>query len=172
MRDIESKISVIGDNVVRSYLERKWALFFQRLKIDFEYEPERLDDGSNLGYLPDFLIHKELYLEIKPTIEIARKELKKPYGFVRETNKRLLIVIGDPPGERIIALIRLDNNNITYKDVSWMSWEHLERKSNLDIHRETAAANYALNEVDVSIHTPIQRYLSKIMPHKKTSRGS
>ena len=171
MRDIESKISVIGDNVVRSYLERKWALFFQRLKIDFEYEPERLADGSNLGYLPDFLIHKELYLEIKPTIEIARKELKKPYGFVQETNKRLLIVIGDPPGERMTALIRLDNK-ITYKDVSWMSWEHLGKKSDLDIQRETAAANYALNEVDVNIHTPIQRYLSKIMPYGKTSRGS
>lgn len=163
MRDIESKICVVGNNVVRSILERRWILFFKRLGINFEYEPERFPDGvTNIGYLPDILIYKELYLEIKPTVEIARQEIRKPYGFVRETNKRLLIVIGDPPAERITAIIRRENNTVTHKDVSWMSWEHLQEKTDIDICREAAAANYALNEVDISIYTPIQRCLAKI----------
>lgn len=163
MRDAESKVCVVGKNIVRSMLERRWALFFDRLNIDCEYEPERFSDGvSKAGYLPDFLIHGKLYLEIKPTFEIAMQESKKPYGFVRETDKRLLIVIGDPPGHRMLAIIKTEDNEITYRDVTWMSWEHLGKKTDIDIGRGTAAANYALGEVDVSIHTPIQRVLSKI----------
>lgn len=168
MRDAESKICAVDNDVVRSLLERRWILFFKYLNIDFKYEPERFEDGiSNMGYLPDFLIHENLYLEIKPTIEIAREELKKPYGFVRKTNKRLLIVIGNPPGERILAIFRSDNNKITYKDVTYISWETLREKSDFNGYRETAAANYAINKIDLNINTPIQRYLSRYSYHKK-----
>lgn len=163
MRDAEAKLCVVGKDSVRSMLERRWLLFFKRMNIDFEYEPERFPDGvSNIGYLPDMLVHGELYLEIKPTVEIAREEIRKPYGFVRETNKRLLIAIGEPPGDRVIAIMRLDDGRVTYKDVTWMSWAHLGMRSDIDICVETAAANYAMNEADTKIDTPLHRALSKI----------
>lgn len=56
----------------RSRLEARWAVVFEALCIDWEYEPEGfvLDDGSK--YLPDFLLHGlegrcegDLYVEVK-----------------------------------------------------------------------------------------------------------
>lgn len=42
----------------RSRLEARWAVFFDALGIEWEYEPQgyTLKDGTN--YLPDFYIHK------------------------------------------------------------------------------------------------------------------
>jgi len=163
MRDIESKMYAVKGDVVRSLLERRWLLFFSRLGIDFEYEPERFPDGvSSIGYLPDILIHGKLYLEIKPTLEIARQESRKPYGFVRQTNKRLLVVIGAPPGERMIAIIKTEDNKVAHRDVSWVSWEHLCKKTDVDSCREKAAANHAINDIDISLATPIHRVLSAL----------
>ena len=58
----------------RSRLEARWAVFFDQIGADWEYEPEGFDcDG--VWYLPDFVIHngtwksgystKDLYIEIK-----------------------------------------------------------------------------------------------------------
>jgi len=50
----------------RSRLEARWAVFFDWMGIDFEYEPEGyiLEDGRK--YLPDFLIPEwECYAEAK-----------------------------------------------------------------------------------------------------------
>ena len=56
----------------RSRLEARWAVVFESLHIDWEYEPEGfvLDDGTT--YLPDFLLHGlegrckgDLYVEVK-----------------------------------------------------------------------------------------------------------
>jgi hypothetical protein len=54
----------------RSRLEARWAVFFDILGIDWEYEKEGLDlDG--VWYLPDFwLPHMETWIEIKPKIYI------------------------------------------------------------------------------------------------------
>lgn len=56
----------------RSRLEARWAVFFDAMRIPWEYEPEgyRLPDGR--GYLPDFRLPRMgLLLDIKP----------KPGGF-------------------------------------------------------------------------------------------
>jgi len=50
----------------RSRLEARWAVFFDALGIEYEYEPEglKLSDGS--FYLPDFyLINFHCYFEVK-----------------------------------------------------------------------------------------------------------
>ena len=56
----------------RSRLEARWAVFFDAIRAEWEYEPEGfvLNDGSK--YLPDFLLHNvsgrgasEMYVEIK-----------------------------------------------------------------------------------------------------------
>jgi hypothetical protein len=40
----------------RSRLEARWAVFFQTLGLDWEYEPEAFRIGGGHGYLPDFRI--------------------------------------------------------------------------------------------------------------------
>lgn len=54
----------------RSRLEARWAVFFDALKIEYQYEPEGfvLSDGSL--YLPDFYLpvfSGGCYVEVKPT---------------------------------------------------------------------------------------------------------
>lgn len=65
----------------RSRLEARWAVFFQAVGIEWEYEPEGFDLGPDLGwYLPDFImLHnpgRGPYVEIKPT-EPTPSEYKK-----------------------------------------------------------------------------------------------
>lgn len=51
----------------RSRLEARWAVFFDHLKIKWEYEPEGFELGNGLRYLPDFwLPDLGLWVEIKP----------------------------------------------------------------------------------------------------------
>jgi len=60
----------------RSRLEARWAMFFDYLKLKWEYEPEGyfLDKphkyDAELMYLPDFLVrtpqNKEMWIEVKP----------------------------------------------------------------------------------------------------------
>lgn len=51
----------------RSRLEARWAVFFDHLKIRWEYEPEGFELGNGLRYLPDFwLPDLQLWVEVKP----------------------------------------------------------------------------------------------------------
>lgn len=61
----------------RSRLEARWAVFFDAMKIRYEYEPEGyiLSDGS--CYLPDFwLPDQKTFVEIKPFTRPYLKSLK------------------------------------------------------------------------------------------------
>ena len=53
-------------HLFRSRLEARWAVFFDSLKVRWEYEKEGFDfDGT--WYLPDFYLpHLDLWIEIKP----------------------------------------------------------------------------------------------------------
>lgn len=66
----------------RSRLEARWAVFFDAIGAEWEYEPEGyiLNDGT--FYLPDFLLHNvygrgasEIYVEIKG--ELTEEDLHK-----------------------------------------------------------------------------------------------
>lgn len=48
----------------RSKLEAQWATFLNALSIPWEYEPELIDLGNGLRYLPDFRL-PGFWLEIK-----------------------------------------------------------------------------------------------------------
>lgn len=60
----------------RSRAEARWAVFFNRLGIAYEYEPEGFSLPDGRGYLPDFRIYvpslygpQPLYIEVKGTLE-------------------------------------------------------------------------------------------------------
>ena len=50
----------------RSRLEARWAVFFDELGINYQYEPEGFDLGDGYYYLPDFyLTDDDVWVEIK-----------------------------------------------------------------------------------------------------------
>ena len=87
----------------RSRTEARWAVFFDSLGVDWEYEPEGfvLSDGSR--YLPDFKVtyfdrgcreHPMTYwFEVKGDLQsITDKELMKVFLFEHE----LILLVGAP----------------------------------------------------------------------------
>jgi hypothetical protein len=66
--------TIYNGNYFRSRLEARWALFFDKAGITYEYEPEGFTNGVE-SYLPDFYLpeawmrnHTQgIYIEIKPT---------------------------------------------------------------------------------------------------------
>lgn len=65
----------------RSRLEARWAVFFTRLGLDWEYEPQGYHVGPRQDwYLPDFHLPKlNLYAEVKP----PRPDVRDPEGVKR-----------------------------------------------------------------------------------------
>lgn len=51
----------------RSRLEARWAVFFDAIGIQYQYEPEGFDLGDLGWYLPDFYLPEvDAWIEIKP----------------------------------------------------------------------------------------------------------
>jgi hypothetical protein len=79
----------------RSRLEARWAVFFDRQGIKYNYELEgyAFDDYR---YLPDFWIPSwEVYLEIKPKMP-TDEEMKRYVAFAQHALKSLLVLYGEP----------------------------------------------------------------------------
>lgn len=61
----------------RSRLEARWAVFFDALGIEYEYEPEGFQFTNGDRYLPDFWIqHLRLWIEIKGRLNWETKTSK------------------------------------------------------------------------------------------------
>lgn len=98
----------------RSRLEARWAVFFDTLGIDYQYEPEGYDLGNYGYYLPDFWLHTNypnddsgIYIEIKP-IEMTSQELAKLYVLAKNTKVSALAIQGQPyPTEHEITFLAM-----------------------------------------------------------------
>lgn len=65
----------------RSRLEARWAVFFDALGIEYQYEPEGFDLGEAGWYLPDFwLPNDDWFVEVKPNDQISEQDLKKTHA--------------------------------------------------------------------------------------------
>lgn len=88
----------------RSRLEARWAVFFDALGIEWEYEKEgfSLPEGY---YLPDFWIPRwKLWVEIKPRYYQDEAAPRKCLSLALETGNATLLVEGNPhPGEYEIS---------------------------------------------------------------------
>lgn len=84
----------------RSRLEARWAVFFDKCGVDFEwqYELEGFDLPSG-WYLPDFLIWGSMWVEIKPR-SLSDDDFKETVVKLTElgdmTNKAAVLFVGDP----------------------------------------------------------------------------
>jgi hypothetical protein len=112
----------------RSRLEARWAVFFDKLGISWEYEPEgyKLEDGT--WYLPDFrltLMRKEYWCEVKPYIANYNdwEGMSKFTSFIAENDLRGMYLYEIPSPREI--------ENIEYYKTK-MGFFYLETKNDPD----------------------------------------
>jgi len=80
----------------RSRLEARWAVYFDTMDIQYEYEKEGYDLGSVGNYLPDFWLPQvEMWAEVKP-MEFNQDERIKAKTLARATGYPVLKLIGLP----------------------------------------------------------------------------
>lgn len=87
----------------RSRLEARWAVFFKRLGVKYEYEPVGFDidivkrwDNDNLKYLPDFFLpDARMWAEVKPD-EFTEWEMEKVTALVMSRRQACVLLAGSP----------------------------------------------------------------------------
>lgn len=103
----------------RSRLEARWAVFFDALGIQWEYEVEGYDLGDEGWYLPDFwLPEQEYWFECKPEEPMPMDfgGVKKYAVLAQETKHHVIIAGGTP------RLKPIDDSAVTYHigNLSWV----------------------------------------------------
>lgn len=95
----------------RSRLEARWAVFFDALEIEWEYEKEgfALDDGTN--YLPDFWLPQvRMWAEVKGQ-DFTQEEVRKCELLAAGTGRHCLMLNGAPDGRVFWAATGWDERN-------------------------------------------------------------
>lgn len=83
----------------RSRQEARWAVFFDHLKVRWDYEPEGFDLGNGLRYLPDFWLPDwGIWLEIKPPGDLDYVTLEKAFRLAQLSGNPVYISNGMPDG--------------------------------------------------------------------------
>lgn len=93
----------------RSRLEARWAVFFDALGIDYQYEKEGFELKAG-RYLPDFWIPDwQRWIEIKPEMRWDRDVLLKCADLARATGYGVFLVFGTPwPEEYCVVKLKPD----------------------------------------------------------------
>ena len=85
----------------RSRLEARWAVFFDALGIEYEYEKEGYDLGELGWYLPDFWLPKlEMFIEVKGQ-EPTEGEKEKIYKLSKDSGFEAYILTNLPTSSGI-----------------------------------------------------------------------
>ena len=80
----------------RSRLEARWAVYFDALKLEWQYEPQGYDLGDGVRYLPDFWLPQvRMWGEVKPE-PFVPDELDKARRLHAQTGNPVLLLIGPP----------------------------------------------------------------------------
>jgi hypothetical protein len=111
----------------RSRLEARWAVFFDALGLEYEYEPEGFDLGDGLYYLPDFHLPDffcgcPAWVEIKPDIPKPDSiEIKKIIRFQEQIvpDSMIVLAVGDPEesGSMFMRLNSVENGRVGYAGI-------------------------------------------------------
>lgn len=86
----------------RSRLEARWALFFEKGKIPFDYEPEGYQYDDLTRYLPDFILPTfQVFAEVKGQFKEWKADMKRILRFVTpELNARGILLLTEVPAPR------------------------------------------------------------------------
>jgi hypothetical protein len=80
----------------RSRLEARWAVFFDRLGMKWDYEKQGYEFGG-VRYLPDFYLpESDAFVEVKGDEGDLRESLPALRRFAREVRKHV-VILGDVP---------------------------------------------------------------------------
>lgn len=125
--DIAAKPTKFKETEFRSRLEARWAVFFDALKVRYEYEKTTYSiDGD--WYLPDFWL-KRWIVEVKPTPPTPEEYYKAK---TVSTESRIAIVCGPPNFNTLVYLLQ--------------KGEQLQPKLNQIEKRYCLARGYDLNQ--------------------------
>ena len=109
MNNIQPIETIYKDTVYRSRLEARWAIFFDEMGIEYQYEPGTFQvpfNGYFLKYCPDFVltnlkcieeIRQPLYIEVKGRMrysDIYENDRRKFEAFAKNNS---LLVLGSLP---------------------------------------------------------------------------
>lgn len=87
----------------RSRLEARWAVFFDTLGIEYQYEPEGFDLGEGRFYLPDFWLPQvNMWAEVKPETFTLR-ELGNLWRLAEQSGHSCLMLVGAPDNKPYCA---------------------------------------------------------------------
>jgi hypothetical protein len=98
MKEIKAIETMYNGYRFRSRLEARWAVFFNAIRMHYEYEMEGFSLPNGKSYLPDFYLpHLKVYVEIKPSFDgLTENDLWKFDGFATNGEKQLLLIAGVP----------------------------------------------------------------------------
>ena len=108
----------------RSRLEARWAVFFDALGVQYEYEKEGYELGDVGRYLPDFWlpdVHGGLWVEIKPGSPTA-EEIRKMEVLTEHTGESGIFRTSDPATH--VLWTQQDSkaqDAIHYDDLGWFA---------------------------------------------------
>lgn len=112
----------------RSRLEARWAVFFDALGVDYEYEPEGFDLGNGVYYLPDFRVKcwgnrgeiwdepYDLWIEVKGEMTISDER-----KLVKFAKKRLLNDMGYEFANPLLVVNCIPKSPLDFNE----SWEYM-----------------------------------------------
>ncbi|MBP8655083.1 MAG: hypothetical protein WBK37_05740 [Kiritimatiellia bacterium] len=101
----------------RSRLEARWAVFFDALRLQYEYEIEGFSLPSGEAYLPDFLLRDMgIYVEVKPKDQLELRELKKLSNFVFGGEYQLLLILGSPTKHEMLLIDKASSSVTEYEE--------------------------------------------------------
>lgn len=83
-------------HLFRSRLEARWAVWFDSLKVRWDYEPEGFDLGDGFTYLPDFwLPNEEFWVEVKPE-PLNEREQEVAFRLAEGSHSPVVSFVGPP----------------------------------------------------------------------------
>lgn len=104
----------------RSRLEARWAVFFDRMGIRYEYEPEGFILSHGIQYLPDFyLIDMDAYVEIKSVgaLDIKITDDGVEFNDGREEGRKYCVAVAEIATEHTFIILEGD-------PVDALAWKH------------------------------------------------
>jgi len=108
----------------RSRLEARWAVFFDALGVEWDYEPEGYDLGSAGWYLPDFYLpESNIWVEVKPK-PLNEKEREKAFFLCSLTGDPVIHLGAIPDPDKVKGVgVFCDVNHYVGADIKGYSQE-------------------------------------------------
>jgi hypothetical protein len=123
----------------RSRLEARWAVLFDSLGVEWEYEKEGYDLGEAGWYLPDFWLPQfQAHVEIKPTLEEVKGSFGKWRGMSALGD---FLVLHDISVEGVLNAssscgLVISRNGMGHETLRGFRWAYTDHALGFLVHRD------------------------------------